>query len=143
MPLEPLKHKKKVKIVPRPAKGLRLRAVRLGSGLLSVHDLSDELKHMTAVLLGREVSPVQRGVMSLMEVADAYFARACEISMLIHEAERDGTVIRNSAMYRFRTGELRDFLELSKRAADLGSRRLTDEQLRYEREISGRESVGD
>jgi hypothetical protein len=37
--------------------------------------------------------------------------------------------MRGSPLYKFRTGELRSFIELSKKCAELGSRRLTQEQL--------------
>jgi hypothetical protein len=40
--------------------------------------------------------------------------------------------MRGSALYKFRTGELRSFIELSKRASELGSRRLTQEQLLHD-----------
>lgn len=66
-----------------------------------------------------------------MEVADAYFARACEVDMLIHQGEREGGIFKSSPYYRFRTGELRSFLDLSKRAAELGSRRITLAQMAY------------
>lgn len=96
---------------------------------------------MTDVLLGREDPPVD-GVLSLMEVADAYYARAMELTMLIQQMEREGTVLKGSSHYKFRTGELRTFSEMAKRAADLGSRRLTDDSLRFEKARTGRESKG-
>lgn len=71
-----------------------------------------------------------------------YFARASEMTMLIQAAEREGRVLKGTPMYHFRTGELRTFLELAKRAADLGSRRLTQEQLTFEQAIYGRDSKG-
>lgn len=95
---------------------------------------------MMDVLLGRVPPPVDLGVSTLMEVADAYFARASEIEMLIHQLEREGKVLRGTALYKFRTGELRTFQEVAKRAADLGSRRITMEQLRMQREWTGRDS---
>lgn len=70
--------------------------------------------------------------MSLMEYANAVYSRACEINMLLHEAETTGVVIKNSAPYKFRTGELRSFIELSKGAMELGSRRLTAAQMQLE-----------
>ena len=100
-----------------------------------------ELADMTDVLLGREDPPVD-GVLSLMEVADAYFARAMELTMLIQQMEREGTVLKGSSHYKFRTGELRTFAEMAKRAADLGSRRLTEENLKFEKSRTGRESKG-
>lgn len=97
---------------------------------------------MTDVLLGRTQPDIDARHLTLMEVADAYFARASEIQMLLQKAEREGTITRGSAHYKFRTGELRTFLEMSRRAAELGSRRLTEEQLVWEMEMYGRESKG-
>lgn len=75
--------------------------------------------------MGRVPPPVDAGVLTLMEVSDAYLARALEIQMEIHAAETQGTIPRGSAAYKLRTGELRDFIELAKGAVDLGSRRVT------------------
>lgn len=117
-----------------------LRAVPLGSGIPNLTTLVSELQDMTDVLLGREKPPIDAGHLTLMEVADAYFARASEITLLLQKAEREGQVTKGSAHYRFRTGELRTFLEMSRRAAELGSRRLTEEQLHWEMQMYGRES---
>ena len=100
--------------------------------------MQNELLDMTDVLLGRVEPPIQRGVMSLMEVADAYYARASELTMLIQAGEREGTVVRGTNYYKFRTGELRTFMDMAKRAADLGSRRVTYAQLLAEAERTGR-----
>lgn len=97
---------------------------------------------MTNVLLGRLPSPIQAGVLSLMEVADNYYARAAELTMLIQKAEREGDIGKGSEFYKFRTGELRTFMEMAKRAADLGSRRLTFETLKNDQATYGRESKG-
>lgn len=95
---------------------------------------------MTDVLLGRTPPPINHGALTLYECADAFYARAAELTMLIQHAEREGTAGRGSNLQKFRTGELRTFSELCKRAADLGSRRLTEEQMLMERERLGRES---
>jgi hypothetical protein len=94
---------------------------------------------MTDVLLGREEPPVD-GVLALMETADAYFARASEIEMQIAKKAREGDL--PSVYQKFRTTELRTFKELAKRAADLGSRRLTQAALDFQRQQTGRESNG-
>lgn len=94
---------------------------------------------MRDVLMGREDSPVV-GVLALMEVADAYFARASEMEQAILKGEREGSISRGSALYRFRTQELRSFKEMASAAAALGSRRVTQESLLQERERKGRES---
>lgn len=121
----------------------RLRAIELGEGMPNLTQLAVELQDMTDVLMGRVDPPIHHGTLTLMEVADAYYARASELTMLLHQLERRGQITRSSAHYKFRTGELRDFREMCAKAADLGSRRLTDEQLRYEMAKFGRESKGE
>lgn len=115
-----------------------LRKFEVNAGLPKVFDLQVEVQDMWDVLLGREEPPIQSGVSTLMEVADAYFARASEIAALILGAIRDGRMSKGSAHDRFRVGELRLFLEVSKRAADLGSRRITSRQLEMEEARLGR-----
>lgn len=95
-------------------------------------ELRAELSEYVEVLLGREPAPIDNGVMTLMEYANAVYSRAMEINMLLHNAESTGIVIRGSGPYKFRTGELADFIALSKSAAELGSRRLTYAQVLME-----------
>lgn len=109
-----------------------VRDIQVGEGLPSLEELEAELESYMDVLMGREPPPVEAGHLTLMEVADAYFARASEIQYLILKAEREGGVFKGHSYYKFRTGELRTFLELSKRAADLGSRRLTQARLLHD-----------
>jgi len=97
---------------------------------------------MQDVLMGRVEPPFNAGVMTLMEVADAYYARAQEINRLLLRGEREGWILRGSAHYKFRTGELRVFLELAHHATALGSRRVTNEQLLHQRSQTGRSSEG-
>lgn len=96
------------------------------------------MQDMTDILLGRTQPPINKSVMTLMEVADAFYARASELTMMIQTGEREGIVTRGSELYKFRTGELRTFMEMAKRAADLGSRRITFAQLQAEAERTGR-----
>lgn len=119
----------------------RLRAIQVGQGLPSITMMATEIQDMTDVLLGRVEPPIDAGHLTLYEIADAYYARAAEMTMLLQKMEREGQITRGSAHYKFRTGELRTFLEMSKRAADLGSRRLTYESLRMEAIMLGREST--
>lgn len=116
--------------------GTRLTEVPTRMGMPGADELWEEIHGYVDILLGRVESPINSPYLSMGEVATAYYARAQEIDMLIHAAERDGTVMRGSALYKFRTGELRSFIELAKKCAELGSRRLTQEQLlhsqRYE-----------
>lgn len=95
---------------------------------------------MRDVLMGRTPSPVQ-GTLALMEVADAYFSRACEMEQIILRGERDGVISKQSALYKFRTQELRSFKDMAAAASNLGSRRLTMEVQRSEQERRGRESA--
>ena len=120
----------------------RLRAFRLGEGIPAIPEMVSELQDMTDVLLGRKDPPIDSGTITLLETADAYFARASEMTMLLQQAEREGKILSRSAHYKFRTGELRTFMEMAKRAADLGSRRVTFEQMRLEAAMYGRESKG-
>lgn len=80
------------------------------------------------MLLGHHQPPIDNGTMTLMEVANAYYSRALAIQMAIQRAEADGTVLKGTGPYKFRTGELRSFIELAKGAAELGSRRVTYEK---------------
>jgi hypothetical protein len=111
--------------------GKRLTDVEVLEGLPSVEELHDELLGYANVILGRADPPLQLDgfYLDLMEVAAAYYARAKEIDMLIHWEEQNRRVIRGSAYYKFRTGQLRSFIEMSKMMADLGSRRLSQERL--------------
>jgi hypothetical protein len=109
--------------------GGRLRDIYTQEGLPPVEELEEELEGYMDILMGRHQPPIDAGHLTLMEVADAYFARACEIQYHILKAERQGGVFKGHSYYKFRTGELRTFMELTKRAADLGSRRLTQAKL--------------
>lgn len=96
-----------------------------------------ELDEMTDVMLGREPMPIDNGVLSLMEVATAYYARASEITNDLHRAETDGTIMKGSKGYKFRTGELRQFMQMAKVHIDLGSRRVTAAKLEFDMEAEG------
>lgn len=91
---------------------------------------------MTEVLMGHQPPPIDNGVMTLMEVASAYLARAYMIQAGIHELETDGQVTRGDLLYRIRTGELRDFIELARGAVELGSRRVTAAKMEYDQTSS-------
>lgn len=110
----------------------RLTDVPVGLGIASLDDLHDEFLGYANILLGREDSPMDSPYLALQEVAAVFYARGCEVEMLIHEGERQGLIARGSPLYKFRTGSLRSFLSMSKMMADLGSRRLTEEQLLHQ-----------
>lgn len=113
-----------------------LNTVPVSLGLPGVNDLWDEIAEYIDILLGRKESPVDSPYLALAECATAYYARAQEIDALIHKGERSGDILKGSPYYKFRTGELRSFIDLSKKVAELGSRRLTQEQLLHsQREI--------
>jgi len=112
----------------------RLSDVEVLEGLPDIEALQDELLGYVNILLGRADPPLEIDgfYLDLMECAAAYYARAKEIDMLIHWEEQQRRVVRGSPYYRFRTGQLRSFIEMAKVMADLGSRRLTQERLLYE-----------
>ena len=113
--------------------GRRLNEVDVLSGLPSVDELHDELLGYADIILGRGDPPDGvDGYLDLMEVAATYYARAKEIDMMIHWKEQQREVVRGSPYYKFRTGQLRSFIEMAKMMSDLGSRRLTLERLLFD-----------
>lgn len=116
---------------PVQKKGV-VRHFTLGEGMETLRELREELDEMKAVLLGHEPPPIDNKIMTLMEVADAYYARAKDMEGMIHRMETDGVVVRGAKLYRFRTGELRSFLEMAKSAVELGSRRVTAAKMEWD-----------
>ena len=110
---------------------MRVRAFRLGNSD-DLHEMREEIDEMKDVLLGRVKPPVDTGITTLMEISEAYHARGVEMSMGLHRQEANGQVLKGSGHYKFRTGELRDFIELCRRAMDMGSRRVTALQMEME-----------
>ena len=98
-------------------------------GLPTIAEMEAEMDEMVDVLMGRVPSPIESPYLAMQEVATAYYARGQEWDILIHRGELEGEIRRGSAYYKFRTGQLRSFLELAKKCAELGSRRLSQEQL--------------
>lgn len=140
-----MKKKKKVivhKGVPkkREYKG-RVREFRLGQGLPAPEVIREELRAYRDVLLGHEEPPINRGVLTLMEVAEGYFSRACDIEQQILEAQQTGRITKNGPYNSLRTQEIRSFKEMAKSATELGSRRLTAENLRAQQEMRGMEAI--
>ena len=107
----------------------RLSAIPPTSNSMLYDDLLDEFTGYANVLLGREESPVQSPYLSLMEVATAYHSRAREVEMNLYTMEQTGEIRRGEDLYRFRNGQLKSFIEMSRKCIDLGSRRLTQEQI--------------
>ena len=106
-----------------------VRKFRVNHGIPTVGEMRDEIDEYTQVLLGHEESPIQNGVLTLMEYANAVYSRAMELTMYLQRAEADGVVLKGTKPYRFRTGELRTFCEMAAKAIELGSRRVTVAQL--------------
>lgn len=104
-----------------------MRYFRLGEGYEYAR-MREELADYTNVLLARTPPPIDKGIMTLMELAEAYHARAKEMEMELLELEADGAVLRGSRPYKFRTGALRSFIEMAAKTIDLGSRRVTNAQ---------------
>ena len=107
--------------------------VKVGDSF-KLSEMRKELDEMTDVLLGRTPAPIESGVITLMEVAEAYYARATEMQMQIQRGEANDVIPKGSPPYKFRTGELRSFRELAKAAMELGSRRVTQAKLEMEME---------
>lgn len=144
MSKKPTKKKKVVtkKGVPKPKsyKG-KVRQFTLGEGLPSVTAIQEELDGYREVLFGREDPPIDKGVMTLMEVAEGYYSRACEIEQLIYRAIADGVIPKSHPLNSLRTQEIRSFKEMTKSATELGSRRITWENVRTQQEMRGLESL--
>lgn len=127
-------------IVRRGRKKPVIRAFKLGGGLPAPQDIWAELEQMRDVLLGHEDPPIDAGISTLMEVAEGYFSRACDIEQRILHAESEGSIPKGSDYHTLRTQAIRSFKEMSKSAAELGSRRITAANQLFERERLGRES---
>jgi hypothetical protein len=82
--------------------------------------------------MGRAPFPIHSPYLSMMEVATAYYARAKEMDSLIHRGMRKGIIQKDSEYDRFRKDELTNFIDIARKAADLGSRRLTQEQMLHD-----------
>ena len=114
----------------------------LALGMPTLEELEEEFFGYVDVLLGRQEPPIDIGVLTLMEVSNAYLSRGIEVEMMILAAERNRDILRSNPYSKFRTGELRSFIELAKKAQELGSRRLTQAQLLAEAEKTGNEPGG-
>jgi len=109
--------------------GRTLTDVPVGSDLPSPEEIQDELLYYCDVLLGRIPPPIDNVYLTQQEVATAYLARAAELEMKILWEEQNHRVIRGHILNRMRTGQIRTFIEMAKKVADAGSRRLTQEVL--------------
>ena len=103
----------------------------MGAGF-DLAQMKDEIQVYTDILLGRNPPPIDAGVLTLAEVANAFYCRAKEMEMSLLNGEAEGAILKGSGPYKFRTGALRAFVELSGKAYELGSRRLSDEQMKVQ-----------
>lgn len=128
---------------PRPSYKGKVRSFHINSGLPTPAAILQELSDMRDVLQGREDPPLEMGILTLMETAEGYFSRACALEQEIYTAVRQGKLVgKTKTEYSsIRTQELRSFKEMAKSAAELGSRRLTFENLRFQQEMRGLESL--
>lgn len=103
----------------------------------TIEELEEELLGYWNILNGKEKPPYDTGVTTLMEFAQQVYARAMFVQYQILQMERDGTVSKNTPLYKFRTGELRTFVEVAKSSYELGSRRLTKAQMDQAERLDG------
>lgn len=108
-----------------------LRSFKINSGIPPLSELRNEIDEYIEVLLGRVSPPIDNDEMTMMEYANAVYSRAMELTILLQRAESEGTILKGTKYYKFRTGELRSFTELASRCIELGSRRVTKAQLDY------------
>lgn len=59
----------------------------------------------------------------------AYYSRAQELDALIHEGEMSKAIKKTDIYYKVRVGPLRAFIDAARKHCDLGSRRLSQEDL--------------
>lgn len=133
--------RKVVKRASAPVYKGRVREFTLGKGLPTPKEIRAELSEYRDVLMGRTKPPMDKGVATLMEVANGYFSRACEIEQLILQAKAEGWLPPNKGYESLRTQEIRSFKELFKGATELGSRRITYEGLRFQQEVRGLDAL--
>ena len=114
--------------------------IHLGHGLPTLEECFDELTGY-ATDLARYYDPeIPFGnTNDLLEVASAYLARAYDLERLLHQREQVHKLPRGCPEQRFRTGALESFICQAKVLRDLGSRRLSFAQLRYDSEKTGRD----
>ena len=97
----------------------------LKKGLSNVEDLHAEINEYIDVIMGHINPPIADGIDTLFEVSSTYLASAKEIEIKLLERERSESIAAGDNLKKFRTGELRSFIELCKSAQNQGSRRIT------------------
>ena len=100
-------------------------AVPVPAGINDIESMRQEIQSYTDILLNRQPMPINIGINTLYEVAVAYFSRAKEIERNIKEMENKGLITKGSTLVKFRTGELKAFIDIAKEQTRLGSRRIT------------------
>lgn len=82
--------------------------------------------------MGRTMPPFDAGVLTLHEYASSALGRALEMQARIQRSENDGRVAKGSNWYKFRTGELRSYIELFRDAVGLGESRRAVARMEYD-----------
>lgn len=121
-----------------------LQSFSVVDGLPYPQQIREELQGYRNILMGRKHPPQAvdlKSPLALMEVANMYFARACEVEQLILAKQDEGEIPKSGSYQQLRTQEIRSFKELSKSMVDVGSRRMTEQRVLFEQEKLGREAV--
>jgi|DEB0MinimDraft_10_1074344.scaffolds.fasta_scaffold168850_2 hypothetical protein len=113
---------------------MAIKAIKVGHELRNLDQVRNEIQEYIDVLFGRKPAPLEDGIDTLLELATAYYSRAKEIEAKLHQLESNGVILKGSKHYKYRTGELRSYLELLKAQVDLGSRRITVARLEQEQD---------
>jgi hypothetical protein len=113
---------------------MAIKAIKVGHELRNLDQVRNEIQEYIDVLFGRKPAPLEDGIDTLLELATAYYSRAKEIEAKLHQLESNGVILKGSKHYKYRTGELRSYLELLKAQVDLGSRRITIARLEQEQD---------
>lgn len=106
-----------------------LNEIKVGYGLAEIEELSKEINSYYDVLLGREEVDNPHKYSYIVEVATAYYVRAKEIETAIHKLEREQIIAKNTPYYKFRTGELRSFIEACSKSISYGLAKIEERKL--------------
>lgn len=106
-----------------------LNEIKVENKLADVDVLAEEISKYYNVLLGREEVDSVHQYSYIIEVATAYYVRAKEIEGAIHKLERQLVVTKNSQYYKFRTGELRSFIEACSKMIAYGQAKIDERKI--------------
>ncbi len=111
--------------------------------LPDVNDWADELEQMELVLMLKLPLPVDDPRVGLLVTAGSYHTRASSMKRTIQRLEREGTISRSHDLVKFRTGELRTFMEMASKVFDSASRALTAAKLAFDEKQNAFRGYGD